>query len=285
LLICISKSKHSRKPHNLRFPDAKKPQLVCGFFSSFFCGAVSMWINKRVWLLGLVISTLCAAQNGVAASGLQPKIDQERAAELDIKRLGQSKIAGVSVATFQVDTRTGLDLTEADRLPYDAPAIPKITPKAAAAISLIFVSGYGWLALPRDWQVIDGGVGADGSMVLIAQSKTQADEWLRYRDTGACVGCALSAASCYYPQAQKQAIDYEMGQCDKPKFKAQSANSPALQTTATQKGQSYAWRYYEAAPDTNFRELSLHSGSKIQLRAPTTVALATFFAQWRWAQQ
>jgi hypothetical protein len=244
-----------------------------------------MWTSKRIWLFGFVISTLFAAQSGVAASGRQPEIDQERAAELHIKRLGQAKIAGVSVATFQVDTRTGLDLTDADRVPYDAPAIAKITPKAAAAISLVFVSGYGWLALPRDWQVIDGGVGADGSMVLVAQSKTQASEWLRYSDTGACVGCALGAASCFYPQAQKLAIEYEMGQCEKPQFKAQSANLPALQTKATRQGQSYEWRYYQAAPDTNFRDLSLHSGSKIQTQAPTTVALATFFAQWHWAEQ
>jgi hypothetical protein len=200
-------------------------------------------------------------------------VNPERAKELSITTLGTRQIAGIAVPAFQIDSQTGLDLAPQDRKPGAVPQL-KLSAKAAAWLQWVHLSGYGWLLLPKDWKVIDAGVGANGSMILVASGAS--GDWLEYYDTAASVGSALSAASCFYPQAQKLAIEYEMGQCqraDAPKMSAK-AISPVQSTRERRNGEALQiLRRYTQQPDVNFRSLRMH----VSAPAPWQPALEVFF--------
>lgn len=63
----------------------------------------------------------------------------------------------------------------------------------------------GIILVPKGWQAWAAGVGADGSASLLFAPDASGQNFLTYYDSGACVGCALSAASLYFDEAKKQA--------------------------------------------------------------------------------
>ena len=190
-------------------------------------------------------------------------INEERAAELKVAAIGTRLAGAQQIPAFSIDTRTGLELSPQDRVLADLPAVPKsITLKMAKSISWIHITGYGWLLIPRGWRVVDGGVGADGSMVLVAQAKS-GGAWLEYTDAGQCVGCAIGAARCFYPQAQAQAIEFEFDstQCDQAAAPNSSAKRlPSLQyqarTSKTERVQTL--RNYHDSDGISYQQLTLH---------------------------
>ena len=157
-------------------------------------------------------------------------VDTERATELKVTTIGTRLAGAVLIPAYSVDTRTGLDLSPEDRaFLAELPVLPRTI--KAKSVSWVYLTGYGWLLIPRGWIVVDGGVGADGSMALLAQSKSGIS-WLEYSDAGNCVGCAITAASCFYPQAHAQALDYDFDttECGKSgATQAAAPRAPALQ--------------------------------------------------------
>lgn len=208
-------------------------------------------------------------------------IDAERAAELKVTAIGTRVAGTVHIPAFSVATRTGLDLSPLDQSLAELPVLPKsISRSAAKSIQWIHITGYGWLLIPRGWRVVDGGVGADGSMLLMAQS-TSGNAWLEYTDAGHCVGCAISQASCFYPQAHAQALEFEFAnsECGKDKVSASAPRLPALQyrydNNASERVQTM--RHYHDLDGIRYQQLSVHQarGSKeIDLKQH---ALGVFF--------
>ena len=190
-------------------------------------------------------------------------IDAERAAELKLTRIGM-RLAGTSqIPAYSVNARTGLDLSPEDRaFLAELPILPdKIK---ASSVSWIHLSGYGWLLIPRGWQVVDAGVGADGSMVLMAQAKT-GNSWLEYSDAGQCVGCAITAASCFYPQAQTQALEYDFDttQCQSMASTASAKRLPALQYQSDNSNSArlQTLRNYRDLDGISYQQLRVHQAN------------------------
>lgn len=190
-------------------------------------------------------------------------INGERAVELKVTAIGTKLAGGVQVPAFSIDTQTGLELDPQDRFIAALPLLPKsITTKMAKSISWIHITGYGWLLIPRAWVVVDGGVGADGSMALVAQAKSDG-AWLEYTDAGQCVGCAIGAARCFYPQAQAQAIEFEFDITECEQATAQDSSAKRLPSLQYQVSTSIAERLqtlrnYHDSDGIRYQQLTLH---------------------------
>ncbi len=199
-------------------------------------------------------------------------IDEERAAELKVTAIG-TRLAGTrQISAFSVDVRTGLDLGPDDRALAELPVLPRTI--STKSLSWVHLTGYGWLLIPKGWSVVDGGVGADGSMVLIAQANANASKkanikpdasWLEYRDAGQCVGCAISAANCFYPQAHAQAVEneFDFDSCDEANAIAGKKRTPALQYQRTNDkgGSLQTLRNYSDLDGVSYQQLRLHQPS------------------------
>ncbi len=243
-------------------------------------------IAQRFLCITLILFIFSSAAGAAGAP-----IRADRAAELHIHTVSARLFGKTKIPAFSVDTQTGLDLTDSDRALNPMPTLDAITPSQADQVSWVHVTAYGWLLIPRGWSVVDGGVGADGSMALVASNKN-GSSWLQYTDMGACVGCAVGAASCFFPQAQKYALELEMGQCKNTKSPSlaarrhgkeslQSARSASLQYTNSSVNGAYEQvlrRYLDDDGYIRFRQLTLHSmdGKKTDMRAE---GLGLFFTQ------
>ena len=190
-------------------------------------------------------------------------IDTERASELKVTAIGTRLAGRTQIPAFSVDVRTGLDLGPGDHALAQLPVLPRGI--KAKSLSWVHLTGYGWLVIPADWRVVDGGVGADGSMVLMAQAKS-GRAWLEYSDAGNCVGCAISQASCFYPQAYSNAKENEFlfTECDNAKVTAAGAKPiPALQyqLLKTNDGSTQTIRNYVDTDGIRYQQLRLYQES------------------------
>lgn len=73
-----------------------------------------------------------------------------------------------------------------------------------AARLALWYSHAGWLLVPRGWRPTKGGVGADGSVVLLFLPDTGQGH-VSYYDPSACVGCAQHVASAFFAEARQDA--------------------------------------------------------------------------------
>lgn len=80
-----------------------------------------------------------------------------------------------------------------------------IKPEQASQLVLYRVHGVGPFLAPREWKTIEASMGPSGiaSAMMANADGTQA---LSIFNTSACVGCSLSAASLYFPEARKAAL-------------------------------------------------------------------------------
>ncbi|WP_373819516.1 DUF4850 domain-containing protein [Glaesserella sp.] len=79
----------------------------------------------------------------------------------------------------------------------------KVKPHILSRLQL-YAMPNGSILVPKDWQLINGGIGANGS-VSYSFAPTQGNGYLTFYDTSACIGCAQSAASVFFPEAYKDA--------------------------------------------------------------------------------
>jgi len=191
-------------------------------------------------------------------------IDAERAAELKVTPIGTRLAGATQIPAFSVDARTGLDLGPDDRGLAELPVLPRNI--NARSLSWVHLTGYGWLMIPRDWSVVDAGAGADGSMALVAQAKSGAS-WLEYSDAGQCVGCAISAANCFYPQAHAQAIEYEFDfdSCGESSSAVGRKRVPSLQyrLNKSKDGSLQTLRNYIDLDGIRYQQLRVHQPSSV----------------------
>ncbi|MCU0755071.1 MAG: DUF4850 domain-containing protein [Xanthomonadales bacterium] len=71
-----------------------------------------------------------------------------------------------------------------------------------------------WLAVPRGWVLRRAAVGVNGSWVIDMHAPDGQRGRFRAFDTGACVGCALSAGAAYFADYREQAAANEFLMCD-----------------------------------------------------------------------
>ncbi len=187
-------------------------------------------------------------------------INAERAAELKVTAIGTRLAGATQIPASAVDVRTGLDLAPEDHVLAELPILPRTI--KAQSVSWIHITGYGWLLIPRAWKVVDGGVGADGSMTLVAQNKS-GNSWLEYSDAGDCVGCAITQASCFYPQAHAQALEYDFATTECGKFGSTLSSKPRLPALQYQLRNSKSTRLqtlrnYSDLDGISYQQLRVH---------------------------
>ena len=240
--------------------------------------------SRSNWLIVLMLAAFFAHAGA--------PIDTERASELKVTAIGTRLAGTTQIPAFSVDVRTGLDLGPDDRALAKLPVLPRGI--KAKSLSWVHLTGYGWLVIPAGWRVVDGGVGADGSMVLMAQSKSGAS-WLEYSDAGNCVGCAISQASCFYPQAYVSALENEFlfDACDNAKVTTSGAKPIASLQNELQKtkdGAIQSLRNYIDQDGVRYQQLQVHQPDlsnangeeRINLKSD---ALGVFFARVWIAEQ
>lgn len=80
----------------------------------------------------------------------------------------------------------------------------KIPPAVANRVALYWTFD-GWFLVPRDWRLARAQVGVDNSSVYEFQPPNDDSGMIAVRDSGgACVGCALSLASPFFPEAKRE---------------------------------------------------------------------------------
>ncbi|HDR1219367.1 TPA: DUF4850 domain-containing protein [Pasteurella multocida] len=75
------------------------------------------------------------------------------------------------------------------------------------------------ILVPKNWQLLNGSVGVNGSISYVFTPKI-GKGYLSYYHAGACVGCAMISASAFFPEAQKDAKEHD--------FAAYTATVPPL---------------------------------------------------------
>lgn len=132
-----------------------------------------------------------------------------------VKPLGDLQFeGGAKLPAYLVSVQDGL--AEGG---WSAPAPPPMTlprrldPKLAGRLAAYRHAGV-WILVPRGWQAVRGGSGADGSTVL-AFAPSSGLGHVTYTSMGACVGCAQSAASLFFPEARRSAEENGFPFCDR----------------------------------------------------------------------
>lgn len=141
------------------------------------------------------------------------KTTAERAKIHKITPIGQATFKqGVTIAAFAVSIQNPME----DGLLNDFEVCSTKTcsfnftvpPDQAKRLSLYWVAGVGPFLAPKAWKTIEAGMGPSGIASLM-MSDANGDQVLTIYNTSACVGCALSAASRYFPEAKREAIANE----------------------------------------------------------------------------
>ena len=79
----------------------------------------------------------------------------------------------------------------------------KLTAAQAARLAA-YATPSGWMLVPRDWKLLAGGVGADGSTAITFVPSSGQGHFDFY-DASACRGCAETPASLFFPEARADA--------------------------------------------------------------------------------
>jgi hypothetical protein len=122
-----------------------------------------------------------------------------------VKAIGELVINGtLHLPAYQLTVQDGI---EESGWSTAAPETLKIQghldPKFAGRLVAYFHAD-GWIMVPRNWKVTRGAQGVDGSGVVNFAPPTGQGH-LTYWTAGACVGCAQSSASVFFPEARRSA--------------------------------------------------------------------------------
>lgn len=109
-----------------------------------------------------------------------------------------------------------------------------IKPEQASQLALYWVHGVGPFLAPRAWKTIEAAMGPSGiaSAMLANADGSQA---LSIYNTSACVGCSLSAASLYFPEARKEALANEF-------MVYKGSNVPVTQVVLNRQGVAFSYQ-------------------------------------------
>jgi hypothetical protein len=114
----------------------------------------------------------------------------------------------IRIPAYQLTERDGIHESGWNTATPDTLKIQgSFNPKFAAQLAAYFHAN-GWILVPRSWKVTKGTLGADGSSV-VNFAPPMGEGHLTYWSAGACMGCALSTASIFFPEARQSAKQNE----------------------------------------------------------------------------
>lgn len=161
--------------------------------------------------LGLVccLPTLLQAQTAkppfVIGEAVEADTGAERATAF---AAGTVRVNGVAVPAYGIRTASPHGGEWLRFAPQAGAALYSSATPAQLRQLAAYQLGERWLLVPHGWQLKSGGVGANGSEAWTFAA-ADGSGWLRYRHSGACVGCAQSAAAPFFPEARRDAQSNE----------------------------------------------------------------------------
>lgn len=170
-------------------------------------------------IIGAIFGILMATQ--VQAATYQPQVptfdeanSSQRAKNNPWQNIGTAMVAGQRLPAYAVSVRNPIEdgwVSEDDACRPKACVLPvpsNLKTTHLGALMAVRVAGMGWILAPKTWRNIEADVGVNGSQALLLQS-ADGREYVSYYHSGACVGCALTSAAPFFPQAFKQAQSYD----------------------------------------------------------------------------
>ena len=122
-----------------------------------------------------------------------------------VKAIGDLVINGtLHLTAYQLTVQDGMDESGwSTAAPKTMKVQGQLDSKFAGRLVAYFHAN-GWILAPRNWKVTRGAQGVDGSGVINFAPPTGQGH-LTYWTAGACVGCAQSTASVFFPEARRSA--------------------------------------------------------------------------------
>lgn len=177
-------------------------------------------MNRLIGVLCIVsLSTAALAAEGrddkhyTYTHPLPAKSAAERAKIHKLIPLGQALFKqGVHIPVYGVTIENPMqDGLLDDYAPCDAKSCSfnfTIKPEQASQLALYWVHGVGLFLAPRTWKTLEASMGPSG-IASAMMANADGGQALSLYNTSACVGCSLSAASRYFPEAYKEALANE----------------------------------------------------------------------------
>ncbi|WP_058300856.1 DUF4850 domain-containing protein [Gorillibacterium timonense] len=82
------------------------------------------------------------------------------------------------------------------------------------------------LLAPNHWTVRQGEIGANGSSAIRVEDPRDSNQYVRFQDDGACVGCIASQIGAYFPELRTWAEESGFPPLNTPDFQKQSLLNP-----------------------------------------------------------
>jgi len=157
----------------------------------------------------LISLVLCLLWTGVASADVYNfslTYPPDKAADRPkVKPIGDLIINGtLHLPAYQLTVQDGIEESGwSTATPKTMKIQARLDPKFAGRLAAYFHAN-GWILVPRNWKVTRGAQGVDGSEAL-SFAPPSGQGHLTYWTAGACVGCAESAASAFFPEARRNA--------------------------------------------------------------------------------
>lgn len=119
------------------------------------------------------------------------------------KTIGQLKLAnGVSLPAYQVYFTAGYSDKDYETTNPDTLTLAKSLDKKWQNELVAYSFDGHWILIPKNWQFVHAGVGANGSRAIAFAPPTgQNGHFTYWTNSGGCYGCALWEASLFFKQA------------------------------------------------------------------------------------
>ncbi|MBS0458215.1 MAG: DUF4850 domain-containing protein [Proteobacteria bacterium] len=165
------------------------------------------------FIRGWVLVLACALGSAAQAQASAPQFKVKAAGTLVVN--GAVRIPAYVIAVADATADDGA---------FSTPEINASTLNVHGKVSadadralVAYQTNVGWLLVPRGWRVAKAAVGADNSSVYEFDDPSGAGRIVSQDSGGACVGCAFSLASPYFPEARTQAKAMDLGANDSGK--------------------------------------------------------------------
>lgn len=225
-----------------------------------------MRMRKTVLLAGILMGFALTAE-AATYSMVVPKFAQdpeERETQNRWQDIGSAHLDnGITLPAYAISVsnpmEAGLLQDNQSCTPKSCDLDIKLTPAQSKELVALRISGIGWVLAPKQWRDTEAAVGVNGSQSLLLQSPN-GRETISYYNSGACVGCAYSAASPFFPRALKLAQENDfMYSNPNPQVKIEhsEASKALFSYTLPQQYPTHgvAWFEDSASTDTNYQNL------------------------------
>lgn len=152
----------------------------------------------RILLMGLMLFFSFALQASEDEEGVKETVRMVAIGDMRTKN-------GVTLSAYRLEMPDGGYEDMAKPIPPDE-ALPNVPEEFAERLEACF-HVYGWLLIPKGWQLSQAMLGANSSEML-RFTAPDGEGFLLYDNTGDCVGCAVTAAAQYFPELREEAQLY-----------------------------------------------------------------------------